>query len=171
MESKRGERPVVLIAEPQALPGMWLEDVLSGAGCAISGPYGTCGEATESLDRKPPDFAVVSVDLNQGPGFPLACALRQRGVPFALISGNARVPDAFADIPLFERLFDARDLISAVTARCALPGCRNGARTCPMLRRITAGKTLEPGKMSDRLPSLEGPPPGVRAVEDHLTLS
>ena len=131
--------PVVLVAEPQALPGMWLEDVLTGAGCAVSGPYGTCREAADSLDGTPPDFAVVSVDLNQGSCFPLACALRRRGVPFALISGNARVPDAFADVRLFDRLFDARDMVSAVAASCSVAGC---PRTCPMLGRIAAGEEL-----------------------------
>lgn len=130
----------MLIAEPQALPGMWLEDVLADAGCAVSGPYGTSGDATGSLDAKRPDFAVVSVDLNEGPCFPLACALRRRGIPFALIAGNAQVPKAFADVPLLDRLFDARDMVSAVAARCAVPGC---PRTCPMLERIAAGEELE----------------------------
>ncbi|MBE7201207.1 MAG: histidine kinase [Parafilimonas terrae] len=140
MQACGGERqPTVLVAEPQALPGMWLEDVLTGAGCAVSGPYGTCEDAAASLDRSPPDFAVVSVNLNWGPGFPLACALRRRGIPFALIAGNARVPGAFADVPVFDRLFDARDMVSAVAASCAVPGC---PRTCPMLGRIAAGEEL-----------------------------
>jgi DNA-binding response OmpR family regulator len=75
----------VLVAEPQALPGMWLEDVLAHAGCVVSGPYGTCEEAARSLAETPPHFAMMSIDLNRGPGFPLACALRRKGIPFALI--------------------------------------------------------------------------------------
>lgn len=140
MRVNAGEkRPVVLVAEPQALPGMWLEDTLTDAGCAVSGPYGTGGDATGSLDAKRPDFAVVSVDLNGGPCFPLACALRRRGIPFALIAGNARVPKAFADVALLDRLFDARDIVAAVTAGCAVPGC---PRACPMLHRIAAEEEL-----------------------------
>ncbi|ACB22445.1 hypothetical protein [Methylobacterium radiotolerans] len=140
MRANAGERrPVVLVAEPQALPGMWLEDALANAGCAVSGPYGTGGEAIGSLDAKRPDFAVVSVDLTEGPCFPLACDLRRRGIPFALIAGNARVPKAFADVPLLGRLFDARDMVSAVTAGCAVSGC---PRACPMLGRIAAGEEL-----------------------------
>ncbi|SEF72022.1 hypothetical protein SAMN04488144_10422 [Methylobacterium sp. 190mf] len=137
--SEREGHPVVLIAEPQALPGMWLEDVLAGAGCAVSGPFGTSGDATASLDGSPPDFAVVSVDLNEGPCFPLACTLRRRGIPFALIAGNAEVPKAFADVPLFDRLFDARDMVSAVASSCAVPNC---PRACPMFGRIAAGEPL-----------------------------
>ncbi|WP_457107398.1 histidine kinase [Methylobacterium sp. P5_C11] len=139
MEAGTGARPVVLVAEPQALPGMWLEDVLTAAGCAVSGPYGTCGEAVESLSAHRPEFAVVSVDLNQGPGFPLACALRRLGIPFALIAGNARVPDAFSDVPSFDRLFDARDMVSAVAARRT---ARGRPLACPMRGRIAAGEAV-----------------------------
>ena len=131
-------RPVVLVAEPQALPGMWLEDVLTDAGCAVSGPYGTCEAAAESLADTPPDFAVISIDLNRGPGFPLACALRRRGIPFALISGNACVPRAFADVPLFERLIDAREMVCTVADRAT----RGRPRACPMLDRIAAGEPV-----------------------------
>ncbi len=118
-----------MVAEPQALPGLWPEDVLTDAGCAVSGPFGTCAEAAGSLAGMPPDFAVVSVDLNRGPGFPLACALRRNGIPFVPITGNARVPRAFPDMPLFDRLFDSRAMASAVAAGCtALPH----PRACPM---------------------------------------
>ncbi|MEL6060659.1 MULTISPECIES: histidine kinase [unclassified Methylobacterium] len=137
MEPRR--RPVVLVAEPQALPGMWLEDVLTDAGCAVSGPYGTCAEAAGSLDTAPPDFAVISADLNRGPGFPLACALRRKGIPFALIAGNACVPRAFSDVPTFDRLFDARDVIAVLAARCPVRGVR---RDCPMAGRIAADKAV-----------------------------
>lgn len=130
--------PVVLVVEPQALPSMWLEDVLTDAGCAVSGPFATCDDALESLDAKRPSFAVVSVDLNCGPGFRLACALRRRDIPFALISGNARVPRAFADIPLFDRIFDGGDMVERVAARTS--GCWGDARTCPMRERIAAGE-------------------------------
>ena len=37
---------------------------------------------------------------------------------------------SFADVPVFDRLFDARDMVSAGAASCAVPGC---PRTCPML--------------------------------------
>lgn len=137
MASAREGRPVVPVAEPQALPGMWLEDVLSDAGCAASGPHGTCEEAARSLDDTPPDFAVISIDPNRGPGFPLACALRRRGIPFALISGEARVPGAFSDVPVFDRLFGARKMVSAVADGCAVPG---RPKACPMLGRIEAGE-------------------------------
>jgi hypothetical protein len=133
------ERTTVLVAEPQALPGLWLEDALTDAGCAVSGPYGGCDDAVASLDRVPPDFAVLSVDLNRGSCFPLACALRRRGIPFALISGSARVPRPFSDVPLFGRIFDAGEMIGTVVAGAARRDRRGAARTCPMAAGIEAG--------------------------------
>ncbi|MCF4128795.1 histidine kinase [Methylobacterium sp. SyP6R] len=123
--------PVVLVAEPQALPGLWLEDVLADAGCTVSGPYGTCADALASLDAAPPDCAVVSTDLNRGSGFPLACALRRRGIPFVLIAGTAPIPRAFADVPRFDRLFEAGAMIGTVAA-CR--GGHGGTRACPMAK-------------------------------------
>ncbi|ACL60984.1 hypothetical protein [Methylobacterium nodulans] len=113
-ENHAESQPVVLIAEPQALPGMWLEDLLTDAGCTISGPYGTCADAVESLGRTRPSVAIVSVDLNQGPCFPLARVLRQRGIPFALIAGSVPVPRTFTDVPVLDRLIDKRTVMQTI---------------------------------------------------------
>jgi hypothetical protein len=143
MRARIGEgRRTVLVAEPQALPGLWLDDVLSGAGCAVSGPYGDCDEAVKSLGRARPDFAVLSVDLNRGPCFPLACALRRCGVPFALISGSARIPRAFSDVPLLARIFAPAEMTAAVAAGTLRADRRGTAGTCPMRARIAAGEAF-----------------------------
>lgn len=134
--------PIVLVAEPQALPGLWLEDVLTDAGCTVSGPFGTCSDALASLDAASPDFAVISTDLNRGSGFPLACALRRRGIPFALIVGTAQIPRAFVDVPVLDRLFGASEMIGTVAACRAGPGPRRGSRACPMAARLAAGGAL-----------------------------
>jgi len=146
--------PIVLVAEPQALPGLWLEEVLTYAGCKVSGPYGTCLDALASLDAAPPDFAVVNTDMNQGSGFPLACALRRRGIPFALIAGTARIPRAFVDVPVFDRLFGAGEMIGTIAASCAGPGTRRGGRACPMADRLSAGGALVPDPLAlDQCPA------------------
>jgi hypothetical protein len=43
--SSRAARPLVLVAEPQALPAMWLEDLLEDEGYDVLGPYATCEAA------------------------------------------------------------------------------------------------------------------------------
>ncbi len=139
---KRERRPVILVAESQALPGMWLEDVLIGAGCDVRGPYGTCRDAAADLDGVRPDFALLSVDLNQGPCFPLACLLRRCGGPFALVAGTARIPVAFGDVPLLDRLCDGKEVAAAVGIRSAPPRDRNAPPDCPMRERIEAGEAF-----------------------------
>lgn len=96
-------KPTVLLAEYQALISMWLEDVLSEAGYSVEGPYGTCEAALVALQHHRPDYAVVSVDLTQGPCFALACALRRADIPFMLFSGSVPVLQAFQDVPVLAR--------------------------------------------------------------------
>ena len=135
-------RPTVLVAEPQALPGMWLEDILTDAGCNVSGPYGTCDDAAKSLERTQPDYAVISVDMDSGPGFPLACALRRRRVPFVLVLGSAPIPRAFNDAPVLDRPFTEDD-VRRVVAACIADGRRAAvAEPCPMRTRIAAGEIV-----------------------------
>jgi DNA-binding NtrC family response regulator len=135
-------RPTVLVAEPQALPGLWLEDVLADAGWGVSGPFGTCLDAAETLERTRPDCAVLSVDMDQGPGFPLACALRRRRIPFILVTGSAPIPRAFADAPVLDRPFTERDVLQAVTACVADDRRRADPAPCPMHARIAAGEPV-----------------------------
>lgn len=82
---------------------------------------------------------MISTDPNRGPGLPLACALRRQGIPFAPIAGDASVPCALSDVPTFDRPFDARDVVAAVTALCP---ARVDRRACPMAARIAAGEDV-----------------------------
>ena len=113
-ESKFPVRRTVLLAEHQAVAGMWLEDVLADAGFAVDGPHPSCEAAIAALACCRPDYAVVNVDLSQGPCFALACALRMAGVPFVLLSESARVLPAFRDVPVLERPVADVELIAGL---------------------------------------------------------
>lgn len=134
--SDKASRPVVLVAEPQALPAMWLEDTLSDEGYAVEGPYPTCDEAMDGLAHSEPAFALVSVDLQQGPCFPLACALRRRGIPFAMFSGSILVPRAFGDVPVLDRPCLTEAVARAVRMGRLAEGNQAKRRECPMEDRI-----------------------------------
>lgn len=139
----QARRPVVLVAEPQALPAMWLEDMLADEGYAVQGPYATCQEAVDGLAGGEPAFAVVSVDLQEGPCFPLACALRRRGIPFALFSGAIPVPRAFGDVPILDRPCLTDAIARAVRSRRLPDGVPAEPRDCPMEGRIVSGQSPE----------------------------
>lgn len=129
MSTTTNRKPTVLLAEHQALIGMWLEDELVDAGYAVDGPHGTCEAALEAFASARPDYAVVSVDLSQGPCFALACALRRADVPFVLFSSVHPVLPAFGDVPLLDRPCLAEDFVASLPKA----GLANRGRTriCP----------------------------------------
>lgn len=132
----QASRPVILVAEPQALPAMWLEDTLSDEGYKVEGPYPSCDEAVDGLARSEPAFALVSVDLQEGPCFPLACALRRRGIPFAMFSGSIPVPRAFGDVPVLDRPCLTDAVARAVRMGRLAEGNQAKRRGCPMEDKI-----------------------------------
>ncbi|WP_244472512.1 histidine kinase [Methylobacterium sp. Leaf89] len=139
----QASRRVVLVAEPQALPAMWLEDTLTDEGYAVEGPYSTCEEAVDGLARSEPAFALVSVDLQEGPCFPLACALRRRGIPFALFAGSIPVPKAFGDVLVLDRPCLTEAVARAIRLQRLAEGARAEPRECPMEGGIRSGQALE----------------------------
>ena len=56
----------------------------------------------------PPDAAILDVNLGGEMVFPLAEALRDRGVPFMFATGydSWALPPAYADVPRCEKPFD-----------------------------------------------------------------
>jgi hypothetical protein len=133
----------VLVAEPQALPALWLEDTLANEGYAVEGPYATCREALDGLAGSEPAFAVVSIDLQEGPCFPLAYALRRRGIPFALFSGAIPVPRAFGDVPVLDRPCLTDAIARAVRTRRLPDGVPAEPRDCPREDGVRPGRALE----------------------------
>lgn len=132
-----GEKPRVLVAEHQAMIGMWLEDVLTEAGYAVDGPYGTCEAAMIALEYARPDYAMVSIDLSQGLCFTLACALRRADIPFMLFSGSEPVSPAFCDIPMLDRpCLESEVIASLPQALQAQQRHRKQGPVCPRADRI-----------------------------------
>ena len=152
-ETDQPSRPAVLVAEPQALPAMWLEDTLAEKGFTVEGPYATCEAAVDALARSEPAFAIVSVDLREGPCFSLTCALRRRGIPFAMLSGSILVPRFFLDIPVLDRPCLAEVVERAVRTGRLPEGGQAELRTCPMEDRIRSG---EPFALNQCPPSCGG---------------
>jgi hypothetical protein len=132
----------VLVAEPQALPAMWLEDLLEDEGYDVLGPYATCEAAVEGLERNAPVFAVISVDLREGPCFPLSCALRRRGIPFAMVSGSLPVPPPFADVAILDRPCLAEAIAQALSAERLAAGRDAEPLACPMDAMIRSGEAV-----------------------------
>lgn len=92
----------VLVVEDEYLIAMDLCEELRDVGAVVMGPTATVAEALALLDRGPaPDMAVLDIALDDEKVYPVADALRSRGIPFLFATGYdvSAIPGRFADVP------------------------------------------------------------------------
>ena len=83
----------VLIVEDEILVATIIECEIRCAGAHVVGPAYTLDEALDLADDEI-DIAVLDINLNGRKVWPVARALRDRGVPYVFASANAFGPDA-----------------------------------------------------------------------------
>jgi len=112
--------PRVILVEDEPLVAMMMEDLLLDLGCEIAGSFASLAHALSwlSVQTTPPDGAVLDVNLGGGETvFPLALALRDRGVPFAFATGYGALPsDGFDEAPLILKPVDPDKLAPVIKA-------------------------------------------------------
>ncbi|HET6632207.1 MAG TPA: response regulator [Rhodanobacteraceae bacterium] len=122
--SSNGNPPCVLLAEDEMFVAMMLEDRLQDAGYRVlkAARLAKCLELAES---EPIDVAVLDINLAGEASFPVATALRERGIPFVFSSGygDEGIPDAWRGEPVIQKPYDTKELLSA------LDQCRGGGDT------------------------------------------
>jgi len=85
-EGLKGRR--ILVVEDESLVAMLLETILEDMGCIPVGPVGTVDEALEVVASDPLiDAALLDVNVAGVEVFPVAAALKARGVPFVFSTG------------------------------------------------------------------------------------
>lgn len=108
----------ILIVEDEYLIAMDVASTLEQAGCAIAGIAGSIAKAQCILDETGCDAAVLDANLDGESSEPIAAALRDRGVPFVVMSGYAtdqRI-GLLADAPFLRKPCKETELVSAVLA-------------------------------------------------------
>lgn len=96
----------ILIVEDEAIVSLVLTTWLRHDGWEIMGPASTLKAAYELLENEPrPDVALMDLNLDGDPVFPLAHVLQARNIPFAFYSGYvAPVLDPkFEKVPLIAK--------------------------------------------------------------------
>ncbi len=85
----------VMIVEDESLVAMLLETILEDLGCVPVGPAATVDEGLIIADAETLDAALLDVNVAGTHVFPLAVALRARGVPFVFSTcyGAGGLPD------------------------------------------------------------------------------
>jgi len=116
----------VLIVEDEYFIADDMAQALDAAGATVIGPFGKLGEVIAALDAKSVDCAILDINLRGEESYPVAHALRRRGVPFVFASGYdpAAIEAGFADVPLFQKPLEIARVIGAVARMC---GERKGA--------------------------------------------
>jgi CheY-like chemotaxis protein len=81
----------VLIVEDDALVAMEMEARVAALGCTVMGPAGSIASANRLLDETLPDAALLDVNICGERITPIAARLRGLGIPYALVTGYARL--------------------------------------------------------------------------------
>lgn len=87
----------ILIVEDEPLLAFDYADELEMLGARPQVAF-TLDEGLAAVSQSPPEFAILDVNLGTEMSWPIAAALRQRGVPFLLVSGFAMASQLPEDI-------------------------------------------------------------------------
>lgn len=107
----------ILVIEDEFLVAMEMVSVMEAAGAAEVEHAATETEALALIRQKRWDAALADANLS-GPGIEqVAAALRDRGVPFVIVTGYGResLPPKLAGVPLIEKPFRGPQLVKAVS--------------------------------------------------------
>jgi DNA-binding response OmpR family regulator len=108
----------VLIVEDDYLIATSTADVLQRAGCEVAGVAGSVQKALQTIADPGCDAALLDADLRGASSEPVAAALRQRGIPFLVVSGytNDQRTGALAEAPFLAKPWKESALVAAVKA-------------------------------------------------------
>jgi DNA-binding response OmpR family regulator len=106
----------VLVVEDESLLAETLCDLMQDAGCEPIGPAATVAAALRLIDQGSIDVAVLDIRLLSEMSFPVAYALRRRGIPLLFLTSyeQRRLPKDLGDAIVVEKPFSAPLLIEIV---------------------------------------------------------
>jgi CheY-like chemotaxis protein len=107
----------VLVAEDEYLLAKKLAGEFAKLGIETIGPASTVKRALDLVERGGHlDGAVLDIKLRDDMIFPVAEALRARGVPFVFTTGynEQAIPDRYKDVARYEKPFDPAKVARAL---------------------------------------------------------
>jgi PAS domain S-box-containing protein len=111
----------IMIVEDEALVAMILEDQLEDLGLSIVSSCNSVSEAIKAINRRPPEAAILDVNLGGELVYPVADVLLERGIPFLFVTGYGResIDRRYSSIQVLEKPVERQALeliFSRVTA-------------------------------------------------------
>jgi len=102
----------VLVVEDEFAVALLLEDMLADLGHKTVGPVAHLAKAVEMARREEIDLAILDVNINGGPVYPVASVLANRGIPFFFATGygSGGLQVAYRGWPTLQKPFRRNDL-------------------------------------------------------------
>jgi len=118
----------VMLVEDEPMIALMVEDMLGAEGFELIGLFTRNADALTFLSDHRPDLAVVDFSLADGGADPLARNLRERRIPFLIISGFSRsvAGGMFDGAPWLEKPF-SREQFSSQICACLSDGAGSAA--------------------------------------------
>jgi len=103
--------PCVLVVEDEMVVAMMLEGLLKDLGYRVI-KAARVGRAANLAATEAIDVAILDVNLAGAPSYPVAEALRRRGIPFVFASGYApgSLHADFQDVPVLRKPYLSHDV-------------------------------------------------------------
>ena len=102
---------------------MLLETILEDLGCEIIGPEGSVAGGVAAAQSKPMDAALLDVNVAGELVFPIAEALKKRGIPFVFSTGygESGLPEQWRGNITIQKPFTEVAVRDALLAAIGLP--------------------------------------------------
>lgn len=102
----------VLVVEDEMIVTMLLEDLLAELGHTVTATASHLDDAVRLVEAGGFDIAMLDLNINGQQTFPVAKALRARGVPFVFATGygEAGLPEEWRGTPTLQKPFMGEDL-------------------------------------------------------------
>jgi PAS domain S-box-containing protein len=121
----------LLVVEDELLVSMLIEEILTGLGASVAGPFVRLADGLAAAKAEHFDGAVLDINLAGEQADPLADLLLAKGVPFVFITGYQResLDRRYANVPVLQKPIDAAALEGVLLSLL---------RSAPMLRAADA---------------------------------
>jgi DNA-binding response OmpR family regulator len=106
----------ILVVEDEMLIALHIEDMVTQLGFDVVGPAMRLAPALAMARTESFDCAILDVNLANEKSFPIADALRDRGIPFIFATGygSKGLDDAYRGVGTIQKPFRSQDLERAI---------------------------------------------------------
>jgi CheY-like chemotaxis protein len=112
----------ILLVEDIFVVAASIRQHLQSIGCIVVGPAADVETALELARSHPLDGALLDVKLNGADVYPVAVMLRDRGIPFVLVTAYPRPEAEFKSTPWVSKPFTLEQLTEALEISLAISG-------------------------------------------------